>query len=415
MFFCNSQKKSFLRIYQSLFSLRLLSHVVAFTMILGLSTLWAFDYGHPEFRGLTPCSLLAPQKMPLINFESEGTINRNTIRILSLDGGGIRGIMETFFLEQIEKLTGKRISDIFHLIAGTSAGGIIAAGLTVPDDSEENLLQNKPKFTAEDLTNLFKDHANKIFHKNIYSLWGFLGPRYNSASWENLAVEKFQTATFNQSLIDTLIVSHDLHGNKPKFFKSWSQKETFYTKDVVLATSAAPTYFQPRIVTSVNTPNPKSYFLSDGGTCANNPTACALVEAKKLYPTIHKYEIVSLGTGQYSDPLCYDQMKNAGFVGWGMNMLNISIDGPSNLIHQEMQTLYPNSYFRWNPVIDKEHAAMDNIAPHNIDYLLQVADDMISNNQQAFHDLVKRLKKPKEDLIPIYQTKRNSLQYQDIS
>ena len=348
-------------------------------------------------------------KVPLDNSLQESPSRNDVVRVLSLDGGGIRSIMQTYFLEQVEKAVGKPISEIFHLIAGTSAGGIVSAGLTVPQNPQDDPIDWQPKFTAADLTNLFKEQAGKIFCKKSSSLWGFWGPRYDSKSLESLMEENFHDTTFDQTLTPTLILAHDLQGNKAKFFKSWNQKEIFYTKDVVLATSAAPTYFEPRKVVPVNVDSVvKNYFLSDGGTCANNPTACALVEVKKLYPHVQKYEILSLGTGTYTDPLYYEKMKNAGFVGWGMNMVNISIDGPSNLVHQEMQTLYPNSYFRWNPSIDKDNAAMDNISPHNISYLLQAADDMISNAQHSFNELINRLNHPRAELIPIYQT--NSLQ-----
>src|ERR1017187_5240931 len=80
-----------------------------------------------------------------------------TFRILSIDGGGLRGIIPVKILQKLEELTGKRIYEMFDLVAGTSTGGIISCASTVKG------ADGKPKFTLADIEQLFAEKANTIF------------------------------------------------------------------------------------------------------------------------------------------------------------------------------------------------------------------------------------------------------------
>ena len=82
-----------------------------------------------------------------------------TIRVLSIDGGGIRGIIPALMLGEIERRTNKPIAELFDLIAGTSTGGILALGLTVPGPD------GKPKYCADELVQLYKEEGPRIFHR----------------------------------------------------------------------------------------------------------------------------------------------------------------------------------------------------------------------------------------------------------
>ena len=104
-----------------------------------------------------------------------------TKRILAIDGGGIRGVIPARVLMAIEAKTGKRIAELFDLVAGTSTGGILAAGLCVPTPD-----RTRPKYDASDLFQLYKKYGNEIFNTNwlrrVVSL--FFGAQYSPAGLE---------------------------------------------------------------------------------------------------------------------------------------------------------------------------------------------------------------------------------------
>src|SRR5438477_2908247 len=85
------------------------------------------------------------------------------LRVLSLDGGGIRGVISATVLAEIERRCGKRIAEMFDLIAGTSTGGILALGLTVPDP----VSSGKPRHSAEELVALYAEKGSTIFHRSF--------------------------------------------------------------------------------------------------------------------------------------------------------------------------------------------------------------------------------------------------------
>lgn len=82
--------------------------------------------------------------------------------VLSLDGGGIRGIIPCMVLQEIEERSGRPISDLFDLMAGTSTGGILAAGLAIADE------KGQPQFSAKKLLGLYTGkNGKKIFKKPL--------------------------------------------------------------------------------------------------------------------------------------------------------------------------------------------------------------------------------------------------------
>jgi uncharacterized protein len=106
--------------------------------------------------------------------------NKFKKKVLSIDGGGIRGIIPAMVLNYIENRTGRRIAEMFDLIAGTSTGGILALGLTRRNSDSE--INNEPEYTAEELVNFYYKFGRKIFTENMPRIPGddFLQPKFNS-------------------------------------------------------------------------------------------------------------------------------------------------------------------------------------------------------------------------------------------
>jgi hypothetical protein len=195
-------------------------------------------------------------------------------RILSLDGGGIRGVFSAVILQYIEEHTGVQIADLFHLMAGTSTGGLLAASLSVRDVTGSN----KPSLMASEIVNLYTLRGSSLFKKICWVENIFRGFRssYETAPLETIFREICGDTKLSDIPTDLMITYHDMTHGKPAFFKSHFAREAglrsidsestdgflyttsiqqdkndYYLRDVVRATSAAPTFFDPLHLESV--------------------------------------------------------------------------------------------------------------------------------------------------------------------
>src|SRR4051812_35242238 len=168
----------------------------------------------------------------------------NIITILSIDGGGIRGIIPAMMLARIEERTGMPTHQLFDLVAGTSTGGIIALGLTKANEAGGN------QFAASDLIELFERDGPTIFPHGLFSrlrgLDGWTDERYDAIGIEQVLKRLAGDARLKDALTKVLVTSYDIERRDAIFFKSWRAKDDpafdFAIRDVARATSAAPTY-----------------------------------------------------------------------------------------------------------------------------------------------------------------------------
>ncbi|MBS1518492.1 MAG: patatin-like phospholipase family protein [Bacteroidetes bacterium] len=317
-------------------------------------------------------------------------------KILTIDGGGIRGVLPARLLHEIEKTVKKPVSEIFDLIAGTSTGGILALCLTKPDSN------GKPVYKALDILELYENEGKRIFKKS---------PWKSTMSMGNLVDEKFPVkgiedvldiylgeANLSEALTDVIIPSYELEQRMPFFFKSRRAKESadynFKMKDVARATSAAPTYFESM---KLKASPPIDYFaLIDGGVFANNPSMCAFAEAKKVYGNEEEILLVSLGTGELTRRISYEESKNWGLIGWARPLLDVVFDGVSRTVEYQLsQILNPDEskkrFFRFQTRLDVGNDNMDDASATNIRVLKLKAEEMISSSKGEFEALCKLL------------------------
>ncbi|XP_012855797.1 PREDICTED: patatin-like protein 3 [Erythranthe guttata] len=189
--------------------------------------------------------------------------NGNLVTILSIDGGGIRGIIPAKILEflesELQKLDGEnaRIADYFDVIAGTSTGGLVTCMLTAPDAN------NRPLYAAKDITPFYVKNGPKIFPQ----LWGFFGaiestaaqlggPKYNGKYLHKLIRDNLGQTRLTQTLTNV---------------KNMAYMNALLS-DICIGTSAAPTYFPAHHFTNADASGQSRDFnLIDGGVAANNP------------------------------------------------------------------------------------------------------------------------------------------------
>lgn len=319
------------------------------------------------------------------------------VKILSIDGGGVRGVIPARFLVEIEQKAGKPICDLFDFVAGTSSGGILALAMTKPD------AHGKPAFTATALLQIFEEFSRVVFKpslwRQIITLWSFLEEKYPSDNLEALLNHYFGNTTLDEACKPVLVTGYEIERRSAFFFKSNKAKaqvdRNFLMRDAARATSAAPTYFEPALIETRDAS--KYYSLIDGGVFANNPTMCAFAEAKKMFPEATEYTVVSLGTGSLTEPLHYHRAKGWGKASWARPILNVIFDGVQDTVDYQMRTFLPISqehgreYFRFQITLPPQHNALDDTHPENLRTLQLLAEDEISQRQQELDELIARL------------------------
>lgn len=327
-------------------------------------------------------------------------------RILSLDGGGIRGIIPAQVAVSIEeKLQQKsgnpdaRIADYFDLIAGTSAGGILTCIYLCPD--AEN--PHRPRWCAKDAVNFSIDSGRDVFNKSFWqtlkSLDGLIDEKYPSDRLDLFLGETLRDCKLSELLKPCLISSYDIERRKAHFFNQidakTNPKEDYFIRDVARATSAAPSYFEvPKIRSLTN----ESYVLVDGGVFANNPALCAYAEVRSKFripderpdkgPTAKDMVILSLGTGTAQKKYPYEEVKNWGQLEWVQPLMNILMTGVSETVNYQMVQIFdsiekPNQYLRINPNLSNEKPLpIDAASEENISELVRIGQEQADKSNQ---------------------------------
>lgn len=309
------------------------------------------------------------------------------IRVLSLDGGGIRGVLEAYYLMQIEAAAKKPIHELFDIIAGTSTGGIIALGLTIPNKS------GAARFSAEELYDLYATKGESFFKKT----WSFLGlkkAKYSASALEYELKSYFNEASLKEALTPVLITSYSLNHESGVLFFSEKARQDPLVWDfpawlVARATSAAPTYYEPL---AVEVPKGTGHMgnLTDGGLYRNNPALLAYLEAKELYPD-REIEVYSLGTGRLEKPI--PEERGRGMLSWIAPVIHHMFvgvsQGDSDALHRLLNHGPSKHYFRINTRLDTGHEQLDDTTKWNMDYLNKKARSVVQTTQ--FRSMVAHL------------------------
>ena len=326
-------------------------------------------------------------------------------KILSIDGGGIRGIIPAMVLAEIEERTGVPTARNFDLIAGTSTGGILALGLSRPDN------EGNPQLTAADLANIYRERGEEIFNRDqregkdlealvaairdllafiewvpgvgdriepirelLPHLEGLTDERYSNEGLRRVLGDQLGDATLGDALTRTMVTTYDMQSRRPIFLKSWNPRDVaVQMSDAALATSAAPTFFQPVPLIIGG----QARTLIDGGIFVNTPTVSAYVEARRIFPDATDFFVLSLGTGESTQQLDHEDAVNWGKLEWLPELLECMFDGMSDAADYQMRRLLGENYIRLQGDLDPGNEAMDNAAAENIEDLEELAQEMI--------------------------------------
>lgn len=339
-------------------------------------------------------------------------------RILSLDGGGLRGIIPAQILKAVEQklqdFTGNidaKIVDYFDLIAGTSAGGILTCLYLYPDSENPT----RPRYSAQDAYNFLRNHGSQIFQSSKEDAWknpgGLIDEKYSEKAFEQLARDVFQNLKLSELLKPCLITSYDIERRKALFFTQHNAKlnvsADYFVRDVLRATSAAPTFFE---VAQIQALDQEYYTCIDGGVFANNPALCAYAEARHTFnrefnidhryetgPTAKEMVILSLGTGDIKKKYFYEEAKDWGKIQWLNPLFDIIMTAGAETVDYQMKQMFdainkPDQYLRIDPVLsDKRVLPMDDASESNLKAISELGEQLAEGNSQKLDDWVQFL------------------------
>jgi len=279
-------------------------------------------------------------------------------RILSLDGGGIRGAATAQFLNQLDAVLPDSLYDTFDLFAGTSTGGIIAGVI--------GLLE----MNGDELPDLYNyENANKIMDKSIWDrMAGFVQtePRYDGKGKIAVLRKYFGDKNLNDAKKPVLVVAYDVEKRKSDVLKS-NADEVIRAVDAMNATSAAPIYFP-----TARVDGNQVRWLIDGGVIANNPAMCAYAEAKKMWPD-DEIRMLSVGTGSSNRPIHGQDSQAYGALGWiNHDLMGITMD--ESVVEYQAQVILGENYLRVNSELIGVQDDMDDVSQKNIDDLKGLGD-----------------------------------------
>jgi uncharacterized protein len=290
-------------------------------------------------------------------------------RILSIDGGGIRGVITTILLERIIATSGlEDFLDSVDLVAGTSTGGLLALAIAKPLDLSE-------------IKSLYIEKGPVVFDDSwvddLVDLGRLRGAEYSIEPLRHELEERLEDKELGDLEKHVLITTFDLDNNKEPSARNWKPKlfhnfpgensdRDILARDVGLYTSAAPTFF----------PSVDGYI--DGGVYAGNPSMCALAQTQdERYPPNPKLDdivLFSMGTGtnlQYIQGESHDW----GEVQWVKPLINLMFDGVAGVADYQCQQILGERYHRLDPVFPPGiRIPMD--AVNKIDYMRGFAETL---------------------------------------
>lgn len=285
-------------------------------------------------------------------------------RILSLDGGGIKGAFAASVLAALEQDTGQAAVDYFDLIVGTSTGGIIALGLGLGK-------------SAEEIVEFYRAHGPTIFPgtslvERVTGGWRQLwGPKHSHDVLREAVSQVLGTKRFGESKCRLVIPTYDAIGGRLFLLKTAHHERFRYdykalAVDVALATSAAPTYFKA-------SPFPEHEGASyvDGGVWANCPAMVGVIEAHHfLNVPLEEIEVLSLGTT--TTPFNIAQHVNSGIAQWNAGLIDLMFNAQVEAARAQASLLLKGRLHRIDIVAAPGQFSLDNASPEKIEQLIQL-------------------------------------------
>ena len=281
------------------------------------------------------------------------TAQTRPFRILSLDGGGIKGAYTASVLAQLEEATGCAAADHFDLIAGTSTGGIIAIGLGLGR-------------SARQICDFYQADGRKIFPtsgvigRNLRGVRQLVRPKHDAADLRETLQGILGEAPLGESRCRLVIPAYDVTEGRVFIFKTGHHPRFRFdvglpAVDVAMATAAAPTYFGAAYVDG----HRATYV--DGGVWANCPALVALTEATQfLEVPPREIDILSIGTTT-EPPLISRKRRAGGVLQWGPGLIELLMTSQVQAVSAQVGLLTDGGLLRINHVAARGRFRLDRV------------------------------------------------------
>ncbi|KAK9990598.1 hypothetical protein SO802_025583 [Lithocarpus litseifolius] len=350
------------------------------------------------------------------SFKIQPPSHGNLVTILSIDGGGVRGIIPGVILayleSQLQELDGEevRLADYFDVVAGTSTGGLIAGMLVAPNEN------NRPLFAAKDIVPFYLENSPKIFPQacgifasavNLVKI--LTGPKYNGKYLHKLIRKELGDTKLHQTLTNLVVPTFDIKKLQPTIFSSFQLTNhpilDAALSDICIGTSAAPTFFPAHYFSNQDRHGSvRDFNLVDGGVAANNPTLIAISEVTKqiinknpdflpIKPMAYdQLLVISIGTGSNTSEQKYNSKTASkwGVISWlyengDTPLIDCYSDSSTDMVDYHncvvFQALHSeNNYLRIN--IDTLHGNLSSVdvsTKENLGNLVKVGEQLLDN------------------------------------
>lgn len=335
--------------------------------------------------------------------------------IISIDGGGVRGIVPAAVLAYLEKKIQEiqkddriKIGNLVDFVAGTSTGSIITAAMLIPEDSCQRKVKRAcPKYKMDEIVQMYFDMGDQVFEKKFWhqlkTVWGLFGPTFPASNIEPLLLKELGHYKLSDLIKPMMITGYDIEKRRVNFYTNTDKNkkyEDYYVKDVVRGSTSIPAYFPPARFNhgvDINT-------IVDGGVFANNPSLAAFIEVSKTLfdegfkdVTAHDVMVISLGTGYIQQkPFPYDKSKKWGKAQWMMPVIDVLLSSHSEVTDYEMRKIFNSynadgNYKRLNPPIILGDSSGLNGSKDNLTNLLKDVQRYINENKTMLNTLAREI------------------------
>ncbi|MGH3115562.1 MAG: patatin-like phospholipase family protein [Gaiellales bacterium] len=340
------------------------------------------------------------------------------IRILSIDGGGMRGVIPARVIVELERLTGQPIASLFDVIAGTSTGGMIALALSRPGAG------GSPALTAQDILDVYTQHGAEIFPRvdvrglrsrqelSATRTWlaqrvgAMIRPRrygnarYSATGLESVLDGLLGVTPLSASLTEVLIPTYDWKAGRAVVFRSREAREGASPDPAMAmlarATAAAPTYFPPvRYIV-----DGREMILIDGGFVANNPASIAYYEAlclERLRDEDSAFVMVSIGTGRPPEVVpTYEEIWSRNWLKLAMGMLGVAFDATTEVTDDLLSTIIGGRwrrgrYWRLQTDLLGVNLDLDDASERNVQGLEALGDRLVIERGEDLNEIAQLL------------------------
>jgi len=317
---------------------------------------------------------------------------KKPIKIASFYGGGTRGIISARFCQQIETITKLPMVELFDLFAGTSTGAIIAMALNLPTQAGGTVAA----CSAEKIVEIFKNQSQTIFAPYWYSsLWTLVRPKYDRSGLSKVLGEYCKDLHLADCIKDIMIPAGEIHSGEPWWFTNRgilssfehpeidvNEAKNLSALDVLEATTAAPTYFDAKVIKIAN----KDYSFIDGGVFANNPSRRAVSYVEARYGRSAPEIISCFGTGECHALAGSDTKYNAGELFWARAFASVTLSMTGDDVTNDLKMCFPGTgekqnLFVMQPTLEIQDYTLDDSSPEHMERLLKIAETYLEEEK----------------------------------